>query len=354
MRIKLNFAQKVDSASQVRHEGDYAVIDVTIVRAMTLNGEDLPAQELAASTDAWQGVPFTLRHPKPEGEDSYASASDPRVQDQHIGFIDNPVYTNGALRAEAWIRKGHSEFVDGIIAAMEADGLTIDVSSGYFAEVRQNGEGNPTQHNIRPDHVALLPDEPAACSIDDGCGANRVNSAEVKEEFIVHDKDCECQEVKANEDAMMADEGTEEGIDDAAEVEEEAQPDAELEATDAELETNSDEADDEAVADEPVADTSGLRELASLIQSIGGADAVMAALQSIKANADAERASLVDEITANSAFEADELAGFDVDTLRKLATTVRPANFAGRANTGKSAEAVPAGEWFVFTGAEGA
>jgi 2'-5' RNA ligase len=55
------------------------------------------------------------------------------------------------------------------------------VSIAYFCDFEQaagefGGEAySAIQRNLRPDHVALLPDEIGSCSVLDGCGANRVN-----------------------------------------------------------------------------------------------------------------------------------------------------------------------------------
>jgi hypothetical protein len=60
-------------------------------------------------------------------------------------------------------------------------GQPVEVSTGYFADMEAtNGVWNGAAYtgitrNIRPDHLALLPDEVGACSWVDGCGAPRVN-----------------------------------------------------------------------------------------------------------------------------------------------------------------------------------
>ena len=43
---------------------------------------------------------------------------------------------------------------------------------------------------LEPDHIALLPDEVGACSVQDGCGAGRVNAG--------HKGDCGCKTMRAN------------------------------------------------------------------------------------------------------------------------------------------------------------
>jgi hypothetical protein len=67
-----------------------------------------------------------------------------------------------------------------VLERLEA-GLPVEVSTAYFRDLEPaTGEfgGVPyiaIARNLRPNHLALLPDDVGACSWQDGCGAPRVN-----------------------------------------------------------------------------------------------------------------------------------------------------------------------------------
>ena len=62
------------------------------------------------------------------------------------------------------------------------DGDIIEVSTGYFADkLDESGEFEGEEYdgvqiNLRPDHLAILPNTIGACSVDDGCGFPRTNA----------------------------------------------------------------------------------------------------------------------------------------------------------------------------------
>ena len=91
-----------------------------------------------------------------------------------------------------------------------------------------------------------------------------------------------------------------------------------------------------------------LEELAKLVKSLGGADAVASALKSITANAAQRKADLVATLTANSAcaFNSADLTAMSVEQLEKLDRSLRPANYGTRPAANAS---VPTGG-FVYGG----
>lgn len=150
----------------------HAVVPVVLMRSdVVMNGGHVPEAEIFPA--AWNGVPVTLSHPAREG--AFMSANSPDVLEEFAaGRIFNAFIDEGALKAEAWIDVDKAnELRPGLISEL-AEG--IDVSTGYFAEdVPEAGtlngrEFTHIQRNIRPDHLALLPDEKGACSFEDGCG----------------------------------------------------------------------------------------------------------------------------------------------------------------------------------------
>ena len=105
-----------------------------------------------------------------------------------MGTIFNARLEGNKLKADLWIDQEKvqtmSEEVQVLITRLEM-GLPVEVSTGYFAAA-ENREGrfqgeyfSEIDHDIIPDHLALLTDEQGACSWEDGCGAPRQNEAVV-------------------------------------------------------------------------------------------------------------------------------------------------------------------------------
>lgn len=119
-----------------------------------------PADEVAASASAWNGVPVTLNHPMQDGQ--HVSAS---VAGERLGIIKNARFVNGKLVAEAC-------FTGPIPAGL------VEISTGLHLDV----DARPGVHNgihyigiarrYRPDHLAILAAGRGACGVVDGCGLN--------------------------------------------------------------------------------------------------------------------------------------------------------------------------------------
>lgn len=160
----------------VMHDGrKHLVIPLVMAKAsVVMNGNLLPVEEMLPHT--WNGRPVTVSHPTVDGIPVSASASPEVLEEWAIGTIFNARIDGDALKAEAWIdiAKCNRNF-PGLIARIKSQ-ETIDVSTGYFCDVEETaGELNGRkytgiQRNVRPDHLALLPDEVGACSWADGCG----------------------------------------------------------------------------------------------------------------------------------------------------------------------------------------
>lgn len=137
------------------------------------------AQELGAIEEAWNDIPVTLGHPKIG--DEYVSATSPEVlTDWAVGNVYN-VYMDGtSLKGEAWIDVAKLEALSASAFEKISNGEIMEVSVGVISEEEQtSGEFEGENYiaiakNYRPNHLALLPDEIGACSIEDGCGL-RVN-----------------------------------------------------------------------------------------------------------------------------------------------------------------------------------
>jgi len=160
---------------------EHLVVPLVMLRQTVVNGAFVQLGELAP--EGWNGAPVTIGHPEVNGVS--VTANTPTVlQKWRVGQIFNARLDGDKLKAEAWINVAQAEaFRSGIIALLEG-GQQMDVSTGYFStDEKKSGTFNGKQYNavsydLKPDHLALLPDEEGACSWADGCGV-RVNNKEL-------------------------------------------------------------------------------------------------------------------------------------------------------------------------------
>lgn len=135
------------------------------------------AEELRRSVPQWNGKPVVVYHPDMYGD---GSASNPRVFNrQKVGVLFNAAFDGKRLKAEAWLDVKRLEAVDPRVLRSLRDHRIMEVSTGlYFDDqgLAGNADGkwyDETARGIRPDHLAILPDQIGACSIDDGAGLLR-------------------------------------------------------------------------------------------------------------------------------------------------------------------------------------
>jgi len=139
----------------------------------------VPGDEIAHFVAAWNGIPVTIRHPK----QNFGSANSPTPDVPIIGRLYNAAWDEAErkLTAEYWIDlESAAKTPEGaaIINAVR-NGHVLETSTGYFADEEPtpgnfDGVEYQTVHrNLRPDHIAILPDQIGACSVKDGCGVNR-------------------------------------------------------------------------------------------------------------------------------------------------------------------------------------
>lgn len=141
------------------------------------------ASEFGRHVDGWNGRPIILGHPK-DDEGNPISANLPALWgDSVIGMMFNSTVSNKKLKAEMWINKAKAG--DELIERFNNE--TVEVSTGLFADTEEstgffNGEKySGIWRNITPDHLAILEaGSIGACSVEDGCGAPRINAQRKK------------------------------------------------------------------------------------------------------------------------------------------------------------------------------
>jgi 2'-5' RNA ligase len=162
---------------------DYAVVPIVALVAGVVNGELVTADELSAFVAAWNGRPVPLRHP--QDASGPISANSPSViEGCVVGQVFKMAMDGDRLRGEMWLDVAKCERLGGdaltTLQRLE-QGEVVEVSTAYFCDIEQaagefKGQAyTGIQRNLRPDHVALLPDEIGACSVAKGCGAGRTN-----------------------------------------------------------------------------------------------------------------------------------------------------------------------------------
>lgn len=190
LRFTTNRIARAETHTETVDGREYLVAPVVAVREQVLNGLLTTGGEIAANLEAWDHIPLVLEHPLDDAGD-FISASVPGVWDrQGIGYLRNVRWDGRALHGEMWLDVDRMTALGGDAATALArirNGEMVEVSTGYFADLEEssgvfNGERfTGIVHNIQPDHLALLPNEVGACSIRDGCGVPRINSAQTNE-----------------------------------------------------------------------------------------------------------------------------------------------------------------------------
>jgi hypothetical protein len=360
------------------------IVPVVMARGdVVMNGSLFPESEMLPET--WDGVPVTVGHPS-DGE-GFISANQPDVlSGWAVGRIFHTKVEAGKLKAEAWIDVEDAARVSpGLVETIESGGA-MDVSTGYFSTPEKTaGEINGDAYEdidraVRPNHLALLPNEEGACNWADGCGV-RANLRRwmVDIEKAVDGLKAAINRALSGKKPMKANKktkGNERGDDgDARQIiadlisreESPFLPDdenslrsmseetlkkmrdqylsASEETEDGEPETQEEEpteeenpegnADGEEEEEEPVGNRKKGRVMTKtktkpVLAAFSKED--REALVLARRHRDEHKATLIEKITGNTGMTKEQLASFGIDQLEAVANGIRPvANYGGRA-----------------------
>ncbi|MFQ5858987.1 MAG: DUF2213 domain-containing protein, partial [Anaerolineae bacterium] len=195
MQFISNAVQMAEARRVNRGGREFLIVPAVMIAKseQVLNGELVTVDEIAKFPETWNGRPVTLGHPKRAGQ--HVSAGSPEIHDTEVvGQVWNTT-RNGSVRAEIWIDLAKAEALgsDAMLAVQRLEaGEVINVSTGYFRDVEERAgylDGEPyhgVARNIRPDHLAILLHEQGACSVQDGCGAPRINQGDNMDDFGVN------------------------------------------------------------------------------------------------------------------------------------------------------------------------
>ena len=179
------------SRKETFNDVEHLVIPVIALVEGVLQSSNSDQPELALASEfgrapaGWNGRPVTINHPEIRGHK--VSANSPEVlETEQIGQLFNTVLDGKKLKTEAWIDITRAnalgdEISDTVNRLLE--GEVVEVSTGLFSDIDpEEGvhEGEKffgVWRNVVPDHLAVLAaGNIGACSVADGCGANRANS----------------------------------------------------------------------------------------------------------------------------------------------------------------------------------
>lgn len=179
------------SRKETFNDVEHLVIPVVALVEGVLHSANSEQPELALASEfgkapaGWNGRPVTINHPEIRGEK--VSANSPEIlETEQIGQLFNTVLDGKKLKTEAWINVERANALGGEIETTVGkllDGDVVEVSTGLFSDIEpEEGTHEGEQffgvwRNVIPDHLAVLTEgNVGACSVADGCGANRANS----------------------------------------------------------------------------------------------------------------------------------------------------------------------------------
>ena len=164
------------AAARYKDGREYFVCPAVMIRPGVLaanNGAILyPGKVLRDRPERWNDVPLTLNHPA-DAAGNRISARDPAARGSIIGRVAGVRFAGGKLRGEAWFDVAATPA--GLLERVRS-GVPVEVSTGLrtrtvsVAGVHRGKRYEKRLTGHDPDHLAVLTDEPGACSVRDGCG----------------------------------------------------------------------------------------------------------------------------------------------------------------------------------------
>lgn len=191
MKIQNIVANLVGNTRFDTMEGrQYLVAPMVMMTEGVHNGSGGPIlykkDELSKTPEVWNHKPVVVYHPSANGQG--VSACDPIIlSNRKVGIVMNTKLSEVEVnnkkvpcwKAEAWLEQDRINKVDERISDFLNNKEMMELSTGLFVDpIDEDGDWNGEHYdqiatNLRPDHLALLPDLKGACSIEDGAGLLR-------------------------------------------------------------------------------------------------------------------------------------------------------------------------------------
>lgn len=189
-RLTIQTALTVPPARLTLNNREYLTAPAVLVVEGVLNGAYIPGSELVAHD--WNSVPIVINHPL-DAQGVPMSARTPEVlaasgvghlYHARIGTGQRQGHTVTSLQAELWLDVAQVQAVGGeavqAMTMLEAQ-TPLELSTGFYSYAEETSGTfygvpyNEVHHDLRPDHLALLPNGVGACNWDSGCGSPRLN-----------------------------------------------------------------------------------------------------------------------------------------------------------------------------------
>lgn len=180
----LNFANQLQAAYReaTLNGVAYLVVPGVPMREQVMKYYFVNVAEISKCATAWNGVPLTINHPR----ENNGSVNVPDPDVPVIGAFYNSTLDGTKLTGEFWFNVEKLRTAPGGATIEKAirNNRMLEVSTGYFAdEIDAEGsfENVPytaVHQNLKPDHIAILPEAIGACSNENGCGVPRLNCAQ--------------------------------------------------------------------------------------------------------------------------------------------------------------------------------
>ena len=189
-RLTLQAALTVPPARLTLNNREYLTAPAVLIVEGVLNEAYIPGSELVAPD--WNNVPVVLNHPL-DAQGVPMSARTPEVlaasgvghlYHARLGTGQRQGHTVTSLQAELWLDVAQVQTVGGeavqAMTMLEAQ-TPLELSTGFYSYAEETSGtfyGVPyreVHHDLRPDHLALLPNGIGACDWQSGCGSPRLN-----------------------------------------------------------------------------------------------------------------------------------------------------------------------------------
>lgn len=189
-RFTIQTALTVPPARLTLNNREYLTAPAVLIVEGVLNDAYIPGSELLAPD--WNNVPVVLNHPL-DAQGVPMSARTPEVlavtgvghlYHARLGTGQRQGHTVTSLQAELWLDVAQVQTVGGeavqAMTMLEAQN-PLELSTGFYSYAEETSGtfyGVPyreVHHDLRPDHLALLPNGIGACDWQSGCGSPRLN-----------------------------------------------------------------------------------------------------------------------------------------------------------------------------------
>lgn len=197
-RLTVQTALTVQPQRLTVHNREFLTAPVVMLVEGVLNEGLVPASSLVP--DDWNGVALVVNHPTDSQGQPVSARSPDVLASAGVGYVYRSRLGTGqrqgqqvaSLAGELWLDVAQATALGGeALQAMQMleTQQPLEVSTAFYSDAdltRGSFLGTPyseVHYNLRPDHLALLPNTLGACNWQQGCGAPRLNCAQ---------EDCAC------------------------------------------------------------------------------------------------------------------------------------------------------------------